>query len=411
MIRDSYLLSLKSPPSLNSSPNPEYNTPMRLTKYILTILTLIPIFLSSPPQAHAGDCEINVDILHRDGTTDDYQVHDYNTDNNATIGEVDIEAGSLVNLNFWRSKDDDQVYNFVLTQTTKNSKDIIIEAGDIRGGSGNSRTIQISRIEPMNNYRGEGNEAGEWHLPEFKFRIFIKQGLTDGFIDSYGFGPADSLNDKLNPDKLQCGLDITTTLNKTKFPIEGQCCSNNEELLGGRCFPRPLFEDDGNLISIFFANAGQALNGFQFFGEFFSTSDSADACYQLEDGILYSGFGDNIALNFCNQTKRINQSSCRACANRGGYWSGIGCIPISIDLLVASLLSLAVTIAGGSALLITLYGAFTITTSTGNPERLKNGQEMITAAITGLLFIIFSVAILQFIGIQILQIPDFFTAP
>jgi hypothetical protein len=51
-----------------------------------------------------------------------------------------------------------------------------------------------------------------------------------------------------------------------------------------------------------------------------------------------------------------------------------------------------------------LYAGFMLMTSTGNPERIKAGQELLTSAISGLILLIFSVFILNFIGINILGI-------
>ena len=45
--------------------------------------------------------------------------------------------------------------------------------------------------------------------------------------------------------------------------------------------------------------------------------------------------------------------------------------------------------------------------SQGNPEQVKGAREQLTAAIIGLLFIIFSLVILQVIGFNILRIPGF----
>jgi len=64
-------------------------------------------------------------------------------------------------------------------------------------------------------------------------------------------------------------------------------------------------------------------------------------------------------------------------------------------------------IAGGIAFLLIVVGAFQIVLSAGNPDRIKAGKEMITAALSGLFLIIFSVFILKLIGADILQIPGF----
>jgi hypothetical protein len=43
--------------------------------------------------------------------------------------------------------------------------------------------------------------------------------------------------------------------------------------------------------------------------------------------------------------------------------------------------------------------------SSGDPERLKGGQELLTSAIAGLIMLIFSVFILRVIGVDILKLP------
>ena len=54
-----------------------------------------------------------------------------------------------------------------------------------------------------------------------------------------------------------------------------------------------------------------------------------------------------------------------------------------------------------------LVGAFMLSVSQGDPNKTKEAKEIITSAIIGLLFVIFSVTILQFVGVEILHIPGF----
>lgn len=96
---------------------------------------------------------------------------------------------------------------------------------------------------------------------------------------------------------------------------------------------------------------------------------------------------------------------CITCQTKGGIYTAVGCIPTDSTTIIKALISLAISLAGGFALLLILYGSFIITSSTGNPQKVQEGKEIVTAAITGLVFIILSVAILQFIGIQIINIP------
>lgn len=63
---------------------------------------------------------------------------------------------------------------------------------------------------------------------------------------------------------------------------------------------------------------------------------------------------------------------------------------------------------GGIALIMLLYSGFILMTSGGDKEKIQGARDTIISVITGLLFIIFSVAILRFIGVDVLGLPDWF---
>lgn len=92
-----------------------------------------------------------------------------------------------------------------------------------------------------------------------------------------------------------------------------------------------------------------------------------------------------------------------------GIETALGCISTSAEpgqnSIFASIINIAVGLGGGFALLLMLYGTFIVTTSAGIPDKLKEGKEIITSAISGLIFIILSVFMLRFIGITVLGIP------
>lgn len=69
-----------------------------------------------------------------------------------------------------------------------------------------------------------------------------------------------------------------------------------------------------------------------------------------------------------------------------------------ISLIVLSL-------AGGIAVLLLISAGYKILTSSGKPEAIQAGREQLTSAIVGLLFIIFSYVIFQFIVSDLLKIP------
>lgn len=96
------------------------------------------------------------------------------------------------------------------------------------------------------------------------------------------------------------------------------------------------------------------------------------------------------------------------CNNGQGISTAIGCVPTNdINAFVGWLLSKVIFIASGIAFLLMAFGAIQIITSAGNPEKIKGGGELITSALSGLLFIILSVFLLKLIGVDILQIPGF----
>lgn len=84
--------------------------------------------------------------------------------------------------------------------------------------------------------------------------------------------------------------------------------------------------------------------------------------------------------------------------------TALGNIPTEPEHLVTWILCNAVVIGSGLAFLLSLWGGVSIILAGGNPEKIKEGREIITSAISGLLFIIFSVVLLRIIGVNILGI-------
>lgn len=89
--------------------------------------------------------------------------------------------------------------------------------------------------------------------------------------------------------------------------------------------------------------------------------------------------------------------------------TAIGSIPTNPVAFIERLFSIVLTLAGIAALGLLIYGGYTYMISRGDPEKIKGGRETITSAIIGLLFIIFSLVILQVIAGDILNIPGFTT--
>lgn len=87
--------------------------------------------------------------------------------------------------------------------------------------------------------------------------------------------------------------------------------------------------------------------------------------------------------------------------------TALGCMKVSTEGFTGQLLTFLAGIAGAISLIIMLGATIQIMTGGDNAEQVKNGKELFTGAITGLLFIIFSVTLLQIIAGDIIQLPGF----
>lgn len=86
--------------------------------------------------------------------------------------------------------------------------------------------------------------------------------------------------------------------------------------------------------------------------------------------------------------------------------TALGCVPTgNFSDFVGWLLKRLIGISGGIAFLLVIFGGFKILTSAGNPKGIQAGSEIISSALIGLLFIIFSIFLLELIGVKILGIP------
>lgn len=73
-------------------------------------------------------------------------------------------------------------------------------------------------------------------------------------------------------------------------------------------------------------------------------------------------------------------------------------IPTNPTAFTGRLLTIAIGLAGGIALIIMVRGSIKILMASGDPQKITDGRDLIVAAIAGLLFLIFSVLILKFLG-------------
>lgn len=107
------------------------------------------------------------------------------------------------------------------------------------------------------------------------------------------------------------------------------------------------------------------------------------------------------------QEEYIQQNNLRDQIKCAAVDTGIGKINTDPFEFVKSILSLLLSVSGGITVIFIIIAGYRLMTSQGNPEAVKAAQEQLTSAIVGLLFIIFSLVILQVVGVDILHIPGF----
>lgn len=85
--------------------------------------------------------------------------------------------------------------------------------------------------------------------------------------------------------------------------------------------------------------------------------------------------------------------------------TAIGCINTGSGTDFAEeVIRLGLGLGGGVAFLLMVMAGYMIMTSGGDPKKLAAGKELLTAAIAGLVLIVFGVYLLRVIGVEILGI-------
>ena len=117
------------------------------------------------------------------------------------------------------------------------------------------------------------------------------------------------------------------------------------------------------------------------------------------------------------QTLQENDPLSLPCVKNGSSYSDAkGCLKIKTALgnvrtdsagFTRWMLGFVLSISGGIVIIIIIVAGYKLMTSQGNPDRVKNARDQLTAAIVGLLFIIFSLALLELITRDILGLPGF----
>jgi hypothetical protein len=116
---------------------------------------------------------------------------------------------------------------------------------------------------------------------------------------------------------------------------------------------------------------------------------------------------DNAAA--CNQYLALTGESSENTPLCGllGVNTALGCL-IAGDpkTFVGQILGWGVVVGGGISFLMLVFAGLQIVTSAGDPKRVKAAQELITSALSGLILIVISVILLNFIGVSVLNLQN-----
>lgn len=139
-----------------------------------------------------------------------------------------------------------------------------------------------------------------------------------------------------------------------------------------------------------------------------STDNRQDVMNKIADFSLCEQVPGNAADSSTQRGK------CVECLNKAGtneegdvnaIYTAVGCVRTGSQGLTEDIVRVFMGMVGGIALFSIISASFLFTTSQGDTNKVKQAKELLTAAVSGLFFIVFSIFILQFIGVNILGIP------
>ncbi len=130
-----------------------------------------------------------------------------------------------------------------------------------------------------------------------------------------------------------------------------------------------------------------------------------DAVPVMGGRIATQGFEYCLQVPDGRQREACNRCYSEADAEGDRVYTALGCVRTNGAGLTRDVVRVFMGVAGGVAFFSILSAAFMFSLSQGDTNKVKQARELLTAAVSGLFFIILSIFILQFIGVNILGIP------
>ena len=110
-----------------------------------------------------------------------------------------------------------------------------------------------------------------------------------------------------------------------------------------------------------------------------------------------------------NKGSSTSSSTSPLCGeNNKGVKTAIGCLMAGDPKqLISQLLGWGVSVGGGIAFLMIVFAGFQMTTAGGDPKKVQAAKELLVSALSGLVIIVLSVVLLNFIGVSVLGLEKF----
>ncbi|MBN1916246.1 hypothetical protein JW796_04695 [Candidatus Dojkabacteria bacterium] len=133
-------------------------------------------------------------------------------------------------------------------------------------------------------------------------------------------------------------------------------------------------------------------------GDIFPQADLAGQTCQDKCGVAGVVFNNTeIAVSACDK-----DPACVKCRDSGYTYTALGCIDTSRSGLITWLIRLSIIVVMVAIIFRFIQASFLI--RSGDPEKIKEGKEIITSAVIALVLILISVPLLDFIGVRVLGI-------
>ncbi len=323
------------------------------------------------------------------------------------IGPQDVEASTSCTLNnpdVTYSAGASVSFNIVISKGTNTTPGWTIVIVDSSGKesqlSGFSVTGPGSQF-PSNDFKQTITKTLPSSLPNGTFAVKIHDGFTPpkNSADCGQMKLASSLSPGSSPGSPSCSINKDTVQVGENLDIQ------YDNWQGGAIYKVLIGSKEVDSASFPITNLGSAKPAISV-KQTSTTSGPQDVVLKQVDPPAEARCG-SVTVNAASSGGLAYNNPCPIVNGSSSCETALGRIEATPEGFIKAVLALGIGLGGAIAIIMLVYGGFKIATSQGNPEAVQGGQQIITSAIAGLIFILASVFLLGLIAGNILGIPQF----